>query len=295
MDALTSNICVVDASCVIVAANRAWNEFGANNTGTVHNYVGVNYLEVCRNATGPDSEEAQDVMVGMLAVLKGELELFQIEYPCHSPSELRWFLAKFTPLRPPRSTRKAKIIGAVVSHMDITDRKLVELDYARLAATDPLTGLPNRRFVDEYSEVELARFRRFGQPASLLMIDLDKFKSINDTYGHPSGDRLLQAIAACCKDVVRSVDLFARFGGEEFLCLLPGTDAADATAVAEKIRAAIGKVQVKVGSESIGTTASIGVAALRPDDQSIGDVIARADEALYRAKNDGRNCIRSSS
>lgn len=294
MDALTSNICVVDSEGVIVAVNRAWRQFAAGNAADMsRSNVGVNYLEVCRAAAGPASEEASAFAEGMASVLRGKNQLFQMEYPCHSPDELRWFQARVTPLRP-LSGAHIQNASAVVSHMNITDRIRVEQELAKLAATDPLTGLPNRRFFEEVANAELHQVLRFGKRASLVMIDIDRFKSINDTHGHAAGDDVLRAVATLSKNVVRRDDLFFRFGGEEFVCLMRGTDERGAVAVAEKLRIAIEQLRIPSVKASISLTASFGVAGITADDRSIDSVLARADKALYRAKAEGRNCIRSS-
>lgn len=106
--------------------------------------------------------------------------------------------------------------------MNITDRKKLELEYARLASTDPLTDLPNRRFFQTYAAIEFKRLHRFGGQMSLLALDLDNFKQINDRYGHHAGDVVLRKFATRCKATVRGSDLFARIGGEEFVALLLG-------------------------------------------------------------------------
>jgi diguanylate cyclase (GGDEF)-like protein len=293
IDALTSHICVVDRGGVIVAVNQAWKEFtAANSNGPVANHVGVSYLDVCRASTGLAALEAPEFMLGLRSVLVGERDLFQIEYPCHSPTELRWFVARVSPLRRRDSTAGE---GAVVSHMNITDRKLAELRLARLAATDALTGIPNRRFFDEFAAIEFERVARFGEPSSLLMIDLDHFKAINDAHGHAAGDAVLRSVATVGATVLRACDLFARIGGEEFVCLLPGTGPAGALVAAEKLRAEIGGLSIAVGARTLAVTASIGVASITQGDRSILDVLRRADEALYLAKADGRNCVRSAS
>lgn len=132
IDALTSHICVLDPDGVIFAVNRAWKQFTADNSsGQVRDYIGANYLDVCRHSVGPASEEAADFVSGLRAVLRGEREFFQIEYPCHSPKEMRWFLARVSPLQR-RSSSNGHGSGVVVSHMNITDRKLVEMDYAKI-------------------------------------------------------------------------------------------------------------------------------------------------------------------
>ena len=291
IDALTSHICVVDRDGVIVAVNQAWREFtAANSNEDAVGHVGVNYLDVCRSSAGLAAMEAPEVLQGLRAVLRGDNDLFQIEYPCHSPTELRWFLARISPLR----RRHAAVSeGAVISHMNITDRKLAELKLARLAATDALTGIPNRRFFDEFSAIEFSRVQRFGEPLSVLMIDLDHFKGVNDQHGHPAGDEVLRKVALVGFHVLRACDALARIGGEEFVCLLPGTDAAGARVAAEKLRLEIEQLSVRFGPETLTVTASIGVAAVCPCDTSISDAMRRADEALYLAKAAGRNCVRS--
>jgi diguanylate cyclase (GGDEF)-like protein len=295
VDALTSNICVVDSEGVIVAVNRAWRQFQkSNSTDKSRNEIGTNYLDVCGEAAGPASEEASAFAKGMRSVLKGKKQLFQLEYPCHSPDELRWFQARVTPLQLNPSSSKAKNMGAVVSHMNITDRIRLEQNLTKLAATDPLTGLPNRRFFEDVASIELAQVLRFGKRASLLMMDIDKFKDINDTHGHAVGDEVLRNIASLSRKVVREDDLFVRFGGEEFVCLMRGTDEQGAVAVAEKLRFAIENTPIGGGSATIAVTASFGVACITADDRSIDSVLARADKALYRAKTEGRNCVRAS-
>jgi diguanylate cyclase (GGDEF)-like protein len=290
IDALTSHICVVDGDGVILAVNHAWKDFtAANSNGPVVDHVGVSYLDVCRSSTGLAALEAPEFMRGLRALLRGEIERFQIEYPCHSPTELRWFLARVSPLRRRDATCAE---GAVISHMNITDRKLAELNLARLAATDALTGIPNRRFFDEFAAIEFSRVARFGEPSSVLMIDLDRFKAINDAHGHAAGDAVLRSVATVGSTVLRACDLFARIGGEEFVCLLPGTDTTGANVAAEKLRLEVEQLSIAVGPKTISVTTSIGVSGISQKDSSIADAMERADKALYLAKGAGRNCVR---
>ncbi len=152
MDALTSNLCVVDLTGEILAVNRAWMEFSASNSGGPERaYLGTNYLNVCRSSTGPDSAEAPEFYGGLRDVLEGRTDLFQIEYPCHSPKEFRWFLARVTPLVQRRGTKDATNVGAVVSHINVSDRKLLELDNAsanqRLAQSEADTSDARRQLI----------------------------------------------------------------------------------------------------------------------------------------------------
>jgi diguanylate cyclase (GGDEF)-like protein len=287
IDALASHLCVVDREGVIIAVNRAWTKFRRENSaGPLHSDVGIHYLRICRSAAGPGSEEGEPFAVGVQSVLGGKTELFEMEYPCHSPTQNRWFLGRVTPLRTEQG-------GAVISHLNITDRKLMELELARLAATDPLTGLPNRRFFQQTANLELERVRRFGGVASLIMLDVDHFKAVNDSYGHALGDEALRCVTRACKQSLRKMDVFARHGGEEFVILLPATHEKAACSVAEKLRRAIAEMPVSDGQNNITLTASFGVAQLRASDQGIDPGLARADIALYAAKHSGRNCIKS--
>jgi diguanylate cyclase (GGDEF)-like protein len=163
------------------------------------------------------------------------------------------------------------------------DHRLRLLDRAnRESRTDALTGLSNRRGIEERLNDEVARAIRFGHPLAVLMIDLDDFKSINDRYGHAAGDDILRSTAVAIDDSVRSIDIAGRYGGEEFLVVLPETDASGAEVVAERIRASV---------ERLGATVSIGLSPLRAEDSSASILVGRADEALYEAKRTGKNRI----
>lgn len=288
IDALSSHICVVDNDSVIVTVNRAWQNFTLENPPVSRCAgVGANYLTVCRKTSGPDSEDAERFALGVEAVLEGRTELFQMEYPCHSPTESRWFLGRVTPLRTSQQR------GAVISHMTITDRKLLELELVRLAATDSLTGLPNRRYFLEAANAEVARASRFGSAASVMMIDLDHFKTVNDSYGHAAGDQALHVLTQVCKKLLRQIDVFARLGGEEFAILLPGTNATGAVSLAERLRLAVCATPVISNQYQFNVTASFGVAEVRVGEGDVVSCLGRADSALYAAKKAGRNCVMS--
>lgn len=163
-----------------------------------------------------------------------------------------------------------------------------ELEIA--AKTDCLTQLYNRHHLDAVIEQEFARFRRCAKPFSVFIADCDKFKSVNDTHGHLLGDLVLIEIARMARKAVRDIDTVGRWGGEEFLVILPETGLAGAVQAAEKLRQTIAAHDFPAVGRK---TASFGVAELRPA-ESIKDLIARADEALYRAKENGRNRVEAS-
>lgn len=160
-----------------------------------------------------------------------------------------------------------------------------------LAQTDSLTGVFNRRAFFESGEQELNRARRYQTPVAVVMIDLDMFKQINDSYGHATGDSVLVAAIDALKALTRSVDLFGRIGGEEFVILMPHTSLHAAVELAERLRAALEGLDVSVDELTVNVTASFGVAAVDVLNESLADAMGRADAALYRAKSRGRNCV----
>jgi diguanylate cyclase (GGDEF)-like protein len=177
----------------------------------------------------------------------------------------------------------------------------IALDNARLhgvvkrqAVTDELTGLANRRSFREQLETELSRAERFGNPVSLVVADLDDFKLVNDHFGHQAGDDVLRAFADILRGRIRSVDLAARLGGEEFSILLPETGLDGAEALAESLRIAVAELAVPVDSSEVRVTASFGVAAF-PQTHSADELMTAADLALYRAKRRGKNRVSTES
>lgn len=154
---------------------------------------------------------------------------------------------------------------------------------------DPLTGLYNRRFMEQHAELVFSK--RPGVVNSLLMIDADHFKAVNDTLGHRKGDEILQLLAQVMRDQCRSTDLVCRYGGEEFLILLPDTDSTAATRKAEQIRKCYEQAAARLFPEAMGSSISVGVATSPGSGSDFSAVCQKADEALYRAKARGRNCI----
>jgi two-component system cell cycle response regulator len=164
-------------------------------------------------------------------------------------------------------------------------------DGLRMAATDPLTSLRNRRYVDTHLPRMIDNAVAQGAPLSLLAFDLDRFKAVNDTYGHAAGDAILKEFARRLLDNTRSVDLTARLGGEEFMVVMPDAALSDAQAAAERVRAAIETPGFDFEGTVIPVTVSVGVAALRHGDDTVASLMARADAALYIAKAGGRNRV----
>jgi two-component system cell cycle response regulator len=165
-------------------------------------------------------------------------------------------------------------------------------DLCDLSTKDPLTRAHNRRYFDEHLKTEIAFAQRHRNPVSLLLIDIDHFKSVNDTWGHQAGDAVLQQVARAAQQRLRSEDVFARYGGEEFGVILRATDQAGAVRVAERVRATIAAVPALVAGKPIAVTVSIGCATLGPAPSMAGEgLLAIADARLYRAKALGRNKV----
>lgn len=165
-----------------------------------------------------------------------------------------------------------------------------------LATTDELTQVPNRREWQRRCAEAIVRTRRYKQPLSIILLDIDHFKTINDQHGHLIGDLVLKRISQLCIQHLRSIDTFARWGGEEFVILLPETDLNQARNVAEKLRQVIaGQVLATDGNNAVYATISLGVTALSMIDLTLDDLLSRTDEALYAAKANGRNCVIDSS
>jgi two-component system cell cycle response regulator len=185
------------------------------------------------------------------------------------------------------------VVARVLGKRRLEERaKQAEL-YEKLAHTDGLTGLYNYRFFHQLLSVEMSRAQRFHRPLSLIMLDLDHFKAYNDVYGHPAGDHALRQLARLLRRSSRSYDLVARYGGDEFVIILPETGKGTAAEVAERIRIFAGDLRVRRDDVRPGgrITVSLGVASFPEDATETGDLIRKADRALYQAKARGRNRI----
>jgi two-component system cell cycle response regulator len=185
-------------------------------------------------------------------------------------------------------------VNAIEKAYALEEAESDKVRYQWLATVDPLTGCHNRRSLMDKLEQELDRARRYGLAISVLMIDLDRFKTVNDTYGHLVGDRVLQQLGDLLRRQVRTVDVVARYGGEEFVVVLPETDEEGAVVFAERLRVAVSENDFSDAAEKLNATVSIGVAGTPGDNIGSGEeLIGSADKALYVAKANGRNQVAS--
>lgn len=306
LNSLTAHIAVLDSNGIIVSVNEAWRRFARQNGGdSGDSYVGANYLAVCEQAVRNDGEATPAAALnGIRAVLRGAQDHFALEYPCNSPTEQRWFVVRVT-----RHRREAAG-NVIVSHEDITARKRAEEELLRAkqalelanaelqralareqlsARTDYLTGVNNRRHFFDLASHAFGAASRYRHPLCVILFDIDHFKQVNDTLGHHVGDEILQGVARIAGRQLRAADVLGRYGGEEFVIVLPETDAQQAMIVAERIRAATAADGIDTEKGPVKVTISVGIAVVQSGDDALDALIRRADQALYAAKAAGRN------
>jgi diguanylate cyclase (GGDEF)-like protein len=182
-------------------------------------------------------------------------------------------------------------LRSVALEQEVAERKRLEEELQHQATTDVLTNISNRRHFIALAHTEVQRAVRLRRPLALALIDLDYFKQINDTYGHAVGDRALIALARICQSNIRPLDIFARFGGDEFVLLLPETNREQAYTVVERIRQLLTAQPTDVDGQAVSLSISSGIAGLSSAQESLDSLLARADQALYQAKGAGRNRV----
>jgi diguanylate cyclase (GGDEF)-like protein len=192
-----------------------------------------------------------------------------------------------------------RVVSVIEYTRDISNRKQAEEErdilvnkLIHLSRTDDLTGLLNRRALIERLGDEVLRSRRYRADLALIICDIDYFKEINDTYGHDAGDKVLRIISTVIKELLRQTDMIGRYGGDEFLLILPETSLEGAKEIAERIQHAVEEYEINIGfKKPIKTTLSLGVAQFNVEKEDTNDLIKRADNALYVAKGKGRNRV----
>ncbi len=202
--------------------------------------------------------------------------------------QVRWLSDKCYVNRQAEPGQPVIIVGIAE---DITDKKQMETELHRLATTDALTQSSNRRHFFECAHREFAHARQQGEPLSFLMLDIDDFKIINDTYGHQEGDNVLQRIADSGRAALRRGDLFGRIGGEEFAAVFPGCTPQMALQVAERLQQQIQRLRFTHAGQTFGITVSQGLTSLSAADENVENLFSRADAAMYQAKREGKNRI----
>jgi diguanylate cyclase (GGDEF)-like protein/PAS domain S-box-containing protein len=276
IDAVQPGICLVDRSGIIVHANRASSDiFGYG----VEELVGQSFLRIY------EPERQAHMLHLHEEVIRGN-----VVHPFETVLRRKDGREVWAQI----SSNLLQFEGdryRVVSVLDVTERKRLEQSLQALATTDSLTGVANRRQFLELARHEVLRGRRKENLPAVIMIDLDNFKKINDTYGHATGDRALMEFSLCAVHTLRACDIFGRLGGEEFAAILPDTDEASAATIAGRLRHAIASLSVPAPGGDIDFTASFGVARVADGETTVEAALHRADLALYRAKQLGRNRV----
>jgi diguanylate cyclase (GGDEF)-like protein/PAS domain S-box-containing protein len=270
----------------VVTAALVWDDSMHTLYG-VDKSVGSGLFEMWSSCVFPEDMPAAD------AALKATLEQgapytpgFRIRR--HSDGEVRYIQARAR-VYFDADGKPLRIVG---TNEDITERELLKEKLEQQAQQDYLTGLSNRRHFMDQGQAELARAQRYGTPLSLLMLDIDRFKNINDTHGHKAGDIVLQRLSEIMRETLRSVDVIGRMGGEEFAILLPETDLKRATEVAERLRENVTHAQVALEATTpLQFTVSVGVSGMKGKDATLDILLNQADWALYEAKEGGRNKV----
>ena len=201
-----------------------------------------------------------------------------------------WLDINFVPL----FDESGELIYYAAIERDLTEHKRLQFALEDMATTDSLTGLANRQAFMERASGEFSRAQRYNRSLSVIMIDIDHFKSINDRFGHAAGDQVLRQLGQHCQSRLRDSDFLGRIGGEEFVLLLPDTSQDSAYHVAERMREQLSQTVISLeNSLTLNITASFGVAAMNKDDADFNSVLHRADVAMYDAKHGGRNQVKT--
>lgn len=282
IDMLPSPIFIKDADCRYIACNRAFE-----------NYIGLSRARII-GATVHDVAPAELAAIYEKAdrdlLADGGTQTYETNvcYADGSVHDVIFYKSVFYD-----ADGQPDGISGVI--LDITERKRQEDELAQAAREDFLTGAVNLRTFYELANQEFARFKRTGEAFSLLVLDLDRLKKINDTLGHEAGDDALRKFVQIVRRNLREKDIFARTGGDEFRLLLPGTPRVGAIVLAEKIRGEVNQVSLHAPHGSVNLSMSAGLCRCHPDDAGIDDIVRRADAALYEAKAAGRNAVRAHS
>ena len=272
---------------------------------------GVDRVEDIYGIVHPD--DVAQLKAAVVAHLEGKTPQYRCEFRLRARSGAWVWYANYGKIMDRDGTRQGRRFVGVTFRIDDRKRKEAEFEQANalllernrqlaelnqtlqaLATTDPLTGLANRRQLFEAGEREVQRAQRMGHALSLLIVDIDDFKLVNDTWGHAAGDQVICAVAATCARSVRGqVDLVGRIGGEEFAVLLPEVGMDDANTLAARLCRSVPASPVPLGSTALlELTVSIGIATLTSEVASVHELLRRADQALYQAKGAGKNCVR---
>jgi diguanylate cyclase (GGDEF)-like protein/PAS domain S-box-containing protein len=278
-DSLSTQVAVLDQDGTVLQTNAAWSSYMSDRG--FEQSVDKRYLTLLNEMFAVEPAVVGTLAAGMTALAAAEVPHFNVPMPVQSRCGRWWFSIRITPVQDAAHR-------LVVTHEDVTAIKRAELASLTLANVDDLTGALSRQNFMGLAEQEMARSLRYALPLVVLMLDLDHFKNVNDSYGHPTGDAVLKGFVQTVKEVLRDSDEIGRIGGEEFAVLLPNTTQEGGCALANRILAAVHARPVSFEGRSVAYTVSIGASHFTHQ-KSFGEILAECDSALYRAKNAGRD------
>ena len=291
IDVLNQGIVILDAQYIV----REWNSWMEINSGLSRDeLIGKSLFNHYPELSTPSfTRSCKSVLrFGNYVYYSQKLHRYLFPFKLNGVYSQHFeFMQQSCSMTPIRD-EQGQPVNIVISVQNVTESVYLEQNLKMMTRQDSLTGIYNRRFLDNRLEEEFKRFRRSGRRFSLLMIDIDNFKSVNDSYGHQFGDQVLKAIARCCTSAVRGSDIVARFGGEEFSIALMDSSAEGALSFAERLRATVEACSVSTEKgESVRVTVSIGVDEVSESCASWQDIVGNADIALYTSKRSGKNCV----
>lgn len=281
LDSLDDHIAILDSEGKIIAVNMAWKNY--TNAECDHciqrSKIGGNYIEACKLAAQKEKRLSR-VYHNLRLVLEGEKPKYSIEYPCRAESGMRWYLLTVKPVK-----ASGRLSGAIVTHTDITRRKLAELESRRLAVTDSMTGILNRKAGLDLLQFQIRLCRKNKTSLTICYIDLDNLKYVNDNFGHNEGDKVIKTTVKTIKSALRETDSMSRLGGDEILLILPNTPLAECNSVIRRISGLVRNKNVS-SSKPYKIEFSYGLAeydaSIKHTPEELIDV---ADANMYRMKS----------
>lgn len=273
-----------------------------NNFGNAHSelFYGVDNIDqrsVFEFASPDTAAEIQDALdkflrenrVVTIEVSQMLSEIIKFAPEAVGPEERQWFEIMISPVELKIDEKRT----AICSIRNITKRKIMEEQLQKLAATDPLTSLYNRRHIMAQLQHCYERYLRYGTHTTILMLDIDLFKQVNDTFGHDVGDLVLIELSSFLKKKLRKLDIIGRLGGEEFLIIMPDSSLAEVESLSNRLITGVSELKIPVNDLSLSFTVSGGLSEITSLDSCVDDFLKRADKGLYHSKENGRNQIYS--
>lgn len=290
-DMLNLGIVILDAEYRI----RFWNDWMAVHSGlSAEETVGRNLFDAYPNLDQPVFLRSfKSVFTfGNFHFFSQKLHNYLFPLKAFSSFQTSFeYMQQSCTVCPLREGDGSQVTHICITVQDVTDVAAYERILVEMNHRDSLTGTYNRRYLTSRLKEEFERHRRYKRPMSMIMVDIDHFKNVNDTYGHPCGDHILKAVCGTIQSALRRVDILARFGGEEFCCILPETTFENSMMIAERIRSLVESAAYVYDGQAIPVTVSVGVPRPPETEDSPDTLLKNADDALYKAKETGRNLV----